>query len=626
MKGLGIQAERKSTLHGRDCRTRGNVDEFVEKMSVKPMFQDGCRRGSYIITADMEQFIPKHVIATAAGTDAQTQKLTPHKLCLLLLMVTLAVFLLIVYSLPENKDELVTVNTTSGLVQGFKILLEKSTVYAFLGIPFGGSPTATARFLRPQPVRLRQAMIDGTKLPKLCAQARPSADPGDLSWNDTSEDCLSLSVWTPLQPGRAMAIPRTVLFVLHGRDFKWSREYNAAALSALGDLVVVVPNYRLHLLGFLGNSTEIAPGNLALHDQIQALRWTVDNAEQFGGNRSSIVILGHGAGAVSLGLHLVSPVGDQDLWPVTRLAFMSGSPLQPLAINSEVSVVAALIGCNGTLQEGSAQLQWACLLQQPASEFVSGHVYSALAAGPSFDSDYLPQRWPQPSERVFRKHVLIGNTVSEGTIEIALKMQLSKDGGNLSAFIMEEMQSLGLTDFDALLGVYANATGCTTPRCTVDFKEMYGDVMTKCPVLYFSEYLSSLGHSVYSYLLNYKSLPLPVEETGQTVLFRDDLALLFGEPLLDASGALFNEQDISRKVIEIFSGFVKTGSLPHASNADWPRFSRSHNYHVSIDQKGTELISDTRKVVCESLRRFILPPDYPHLPERDNSVWRDRYL
>ncbi|KAK8772087.1 hypothetical protein V5799_024669, partial [Amblyomma americanum] len=51
--------------------------EFVEKMSVKPMFQDGCRRGSYIITADMEQFIPKHVIATANGTDAQTQKLTP---------------------------------------------------------------------------------------------------------------------------------------------------------------------------------------------------------------------------------------------------------------------------------------------------------------------------------------------------------------------------------------------------------------------------------------------------------------------------------------------------------------------------------------------------------------------
>ncbi|XP_077512697.1 uncharacterized protein LOC144123832 [Amblyomma americanum] len=465
VKGLGMQPER-STLHG-----RGNVDEFVEKMSVKPMFQDGCRRGSYIITADMEQFIPKHVIATANGTDAQTQKLTPHKLCLLLLLVTLAVFLLLAYSLPDNKGELVTVNTTSGLVQGFKIAFEKSPVYTFLGIPFGNSLTATARFLRPQPVTPREQIIDGTKVPKLCIQARPSVDPGDHSWNDTSEDCLSLNVWTPVQPGKTMVNSRIVLFVLHGRDLKWSREYDAAPLSALGDLVVVVPNYRLHLLGFLSNGTDFAPGNLALHDQIQALRWTVDNAEQFGGNRSSIVILGHGSGAVSLGLHLLSPIGEQDLRPVNRLAFMSGSPMRPFATNSEVAVVAASLGCNGSLQEGGAEWQWACLLKQPASEFAREDVYARLASGPSFDSDYLPQRWPQPSERVLRKQVLIGNTVIEGAIEIALKTQLlSEDKTNLTAFIMDELESLGVSVLSASRSILANVTSCTHQRCSIDFK------------------------------------------------------------------------------------------------------------------------------------------------------------
>ncbi|XP_077512688.1 acetylcholinesterase-like [Amblyomma americanum] len=359
-----------------------------------------------------------------------------------------------------------------------------------------------------------------------------------------------------------------------------------------------------------------------------ALRWTVDNAEQFGGNRSSIVILGHGSGAVSLGLHLLSPIGEQDLRPVNRLAFMSGSPLQPLAPNSEVAVVAASFGCNRSRLEGDAEWQWACLLKQPASEFVRARVYASLATGPSFDSDYLPQRWPQISERVLRKQVLMGNTVSEGTIELALKMQLlSNDERNLTALIMDEMESVGLSSaFDISGRVYTNGTSCTDLRCTVDFKEMYGDVMTKCPVLYFSEYLSSLGHSVYSYLLNYKSIPLPVEEAGHAVIFKDDLALLFGEPLLDISSTPFYEQDISRKLIHIFSGFAKTGNLPHASSAEWPRFSRSHNYHVWIDHKGAELISDTRKLVCERLRSAILPPGFPNLPDRVRPVKIDRYF
>lgn len=92
---------------------------------------------------------------------------------------------------------------------------------------------------------------------------------------------LRAGVWNP--PGRqrffAPSLPtlsrtfvqeetlRTTLVLWYGRDFKWSGEYDGLPLSALGDMVVMVPNYRLHLLGFLGDGTDDAPGNVAFEDQ-----------------------------------------------------------------------------------------------------------------------------------------------------------------------------------------------------------------------------------------------------------------------------------------------------------------------------------------------------------------------
>lgn len=94
-------------------------------------------------------------------------------------------------------------------------------------------------------------------------------------------------------------------------------------------MVVVIPNYRLGVLGFLYDGTERGPGNAGLHDQRLAFDWTRTNIGSFGGNASQLVGMGYGAGAASLGYHLFSEAllnhGNDTPW-LSRVILMSGSP------------------------------------------------------------------------------------------------------------------------------------------------------------------------------------------------------------------------------------------------------------------------------------------------------------
>ncbi len=119
-----------------------------------------------------------------------------------------------------------------------------------------------------------------------------------------SEDCLSLNVWTP-DPDAT----RPVMVWIHGGGFRQGGAahllYDAAPLSARGDVVVVTINYRLGALGFLAHPDLGA--NHGLLDQIAALRWVRDNIAGFGGDPGNVTIFGESAGGTSVALLTVSP-------------------------------------------------------------------------------------------------------------------------------------------------------------------------------------------------------------------------------------------------------------------------------------------------------------------------------
>lgn len=175
----------------------------------------------------------------------------------------------------------------------------------YLGIRF-----ATAqRFESPRDLDDHDGVFDAQSPGAMCPQL-----PGVLETmagydpSQASEDCLFLNVFTPTDATAESELP--VLVWIHGGAYlngagslAW---YDGSALAARGAVVVTI-NYRLGVLGFLGEK------NLGTEDQISALRWVNRNIEFFGGNPRNVTIFGESAGGSAV-LSLMSAPRARNLF------------------------------------------------------------------------------------------------------------------------------------------------------------------------------------------------------------------------------------------------------------------------------------------------------------------------
>lgn len=175
----------------------------------------------------------------------------------------------------------------------------------YKGIPYAAPPVGGLRFRPPVPP------VAWTEPRRFDDFGPACPQPG----NDekTSEDCLTLNIWTPAkEPGDRLP----VMVFFHGGAFMSGSGsvslYNGATLAKTG-VVVVTCNYRLGALGFLAHpalSAESArgvSGNYGLLDQQAVLFWVSRNIAAFGGDPTNVTIFGQSAGAASVVLHLFRP-------------------------------------------------------------------------------------------------------------------------------------------------------------------------------------------------------------------------------------------------------------------------------------------------------------------------------
>ncbi|MBA4300673.1 para-nitrobenzyl esterase [Algoriphagus alkaliphilus] len=214
-------------------------------------------------------------------------------------------------------DDIAIAQTSYGKIQGYIL----NGIYTYLGVPYGADTAGKNRFMPPQKPApwkdIKPTLWWGNTAPQNMDRryANPHASFAD-HWNydDVSEDCLKLNVWTPaLADGKK----RPVMVWLHGGGFTNGNAieqdgYHGENFSRKGDVVFVSINHRLGPIGFtdlsgVGGAKYASSGNVSQLDIIASLEWVRDNIANFGGDPGNVTIMGQSGGGAKVTCTMAMP-------------------------------------------------------------------------------------------------------------------------------------------------------------------------------------------------------------------------------------------------------------------------------------------------------------------------------
>lgn len=207
-------------------------------------------------------------------------------------------------------DNIAVADTTNGKVRGFI----HRDIYNFLGIPYGASTAGKNRFMAPQKPDPWKEVYPAVYWPNSAPQLldnfyanRYLAFADYWHYDEISENCLGINVWTP---GYKDNTKRPVLVWLHGGGFTSGNsiehpEYHGENLSRQGNIVFCSLNHRLGPMGFanfagVGGEKFAASGNVGMLDIVAALEWIRDNISNFGGDPNNVTIMGQSGGGAKV--------------------------------------------------------------------------------------------------------------------------------------------------------------------------------------------------------------------------------------------------------------------------------------------------------------------------------------
>ncbi|KAJ7471064.1 carotenoid ester lipase precursor [Mycena latifolia] len=302
----------------------------------------------------------------------------------------------------------------------------------FLGVPFA---QPAARFEVPKAPTFLHGVQNATAFGAACPQQAESPLPvfplPSGTYPAISEDCLTLNVFVPSSAGPSAKLPVFVWIYGGGFEIGNSADQDVRPIVersiVVGEPVIVVtPNYRLSAFGFLGGreAGDAGISNLGLRDQIFALEWVQKHISVFGGNPERVVIGGPSAGAISVGMLLLSNKRFKAT-ALFRGAFMlSGSPITTGTVaEGQPDYDGLVVGNNCT----HAVDTLACLKRVPFDDFMGtvNHTtnlfsYSSLQNTwrPRVDGDVIVQN---PLVSVVKGQyakipIMTGDSDDEGTL------------------------------------------------------------------------------------------------------------------------------------------------------------------------------------------------------------------
>lgn len=517
------------------------------------------------------------------------------------------------------------VNTTKGAVRGMLLNVAGYTrVRTFLGIPFGKDTGGQNRFRRPTPATFWKGVYDATAKRPPCVQESYNPKNMHIDNANTTEDCLHLNIWAPVircdtgtTPSGHCSDSKVVMVYLYGGSFMHGGNsyffYDGRYIAGFGDVIVVVPNYRVGVLGFLNAGVADAPGNVALYDQIMALTWVKENIEFFGGNPSQVVLFGQSAGAISAGYLQLSPL-SRHLF--RRAILQSCSALVPMPDNSKgngvdnFKALARATNCSMADKKGyfSKNLTLACLRQVDAKKLAST---KCAPFYPSFHDEILNMSPAQILQNVtsFRgKDILLGNTMREGDMifESSFRRNLSS-GMKISVKAISRAYKFiyRRTSFSHALLMLAQMHGLYdfASSAYIGFRDAIGDMLFNCPTKLFADIFTAKGGHAFYYVLAHR--PSFSVWNSPTATHSDDVSLVFGVPFMFPNISHESERRLSKQLIRMWTTFAKTGSIYGMDGKPWPAY-ESERKMVVINLKNHTYMTEFRSQHCAVLKRFIM--------------------
>ena len=498
-----------------------------------------------------------------------------RSLCRLSGAVLLTVALVLYPSVASAASDAPVVQTKSGPVAG----TVEGSLEVFRGIPYAAPPTGPLRFMPPSPVEPWTEVRDATKFGPACPQ---DPDPHEMAeGTPTSENCLTLNVWTPSTTGHA-----PVMAFIHGGGFTAGSTrdpwYDGASFAERG-VVFVTLQYRIGPFGWLDLS-DLGPeyatsGDNGLQDQIMALRWVRENAAAFGGDPSNVTLFGESAGAISISALLGAPSAD-GLYD--RVILESGTAGTVATREWSQRVYRRFVEFSG-VKTPSDVLGLSTAQVLDAARRIYDTELSDTAFHPVVDGQILPDF---PMHRIESADgpsvpIIIGTNLDEARYWLYYISELDRLP---LRFYRPWLESLVGDRADEVIAAYQGE------RPELDQAQvgmaMSGDVAFRMPAILMAEAFSDRGVPVWMYLATVTSPDL-----NGRLGAAHSIELPFVFDHLDAPGApAFVGNDprnaaLADTVQGLWVGFATTG-VPAAEGApNWPQYDRISRATLILDRE-----------------------------------------
>ncbi|CAG9791893.1 unnamed protein product [Diatraea saccharalis] len=413
--------------------------------------------------------------------------------CILALIVLLAVVIGIVVGSragppaerPLRLGRYINTHTACGPVEG---ILDEG-VYKFYNIPYAVPPVEDKRFTYAQYFNNISMCWNGTykahEPGPVCLQFLENGT------NIGEENCLTLDVVTP-HVKYDSPLPVVILIGANSLAGGISPAQPSALYARTKEVVFVRPNFRLGAFGFLAldilshSKYPATSGNYALSDLLVALQWVKYNIKEFGGDPSSVTLLGHRAGA-TLTAALTTVTKAQKLY--SRVWLSSASVIFPgetIDQNKKFDQFKQRIKCNDV----------ECLRRKTTTEiliaipdvWLGNNVGTLPVTAEEFqhswltlDGDYLRvhayESWSKQKEagkeKIF-KPMVFGTTQHSGHSDLLQKMHL-----NWTSEMVEKMVN------DSIIG-QKNLTAAVFKHFNKSYAglaELISSLRTLCPLV-----------------------------------------------------------------------------------------------------------------------------------------------